>query len=82
MGKASFFENEGAGMEVILSIIVPVYNVKEYLPKCLESLLDQDLSKDEYENCHYGAIKGEPSAFGLADESNHCLACEKTGKEG
>lgn len=36
-------------MEVILSIILPVYNVKEYLPKCLESLLDQGLCKDEYE---------------------------------
>lgn len=49
MGKASFFENEGAGMAMILSIVVPVYNVKQYLHKCLESLLDQDLSKDEYE---------------------------------
>ncbi|MBO7617608.1 MAG: glycosyltransferase [Bacteroidales bacterium] len=36
-------------MAMILSIIVPVYNVKEFLPKCMESLLDQDLSKDEYE---------------------------------
>lgn len=32
-----------------LSIIVPVYNVEEYLPKCLNSLLDQDLPPDEYE---------------------------------
>ena len=36
-------------MAMILSIVVPVYNVEQYLPKCLESLLDQDLSKDEYE---------------------------------
>ena len=36
-------------MAMILSIVVPVYNVKQYLPKCLESLLDQDLGKDEYE---------------------------------
>lgn len=32
-----------------LSIIVPVYNVADYLAKCLDSLLAQDLSQDEYE---------------------------------
>ena len=32
-----------------LSIIVPVYNVADYLPKCLDSLLVQDLSQNEYE---------------------------------
>ena len=32
-----------------LSIIVPVYNVKDYLAKCLDSLISQDLSQDEYE---------------------------------
>lgn len=32
-----------------LSIIVPVYNVADYLPKCLDSLLAQDLPQDEYE---------------------------------
>ena len=32
-----------------LSIIVPVYNVEKYIKKCLESILDQDLSKDAYE---------------------------------
>ena len=36
-------------MAVILSIIVPVYNVKPYLTKCVESLMDQDLPKEEYE---------------------------------
>ena len=34
---------------MILSIVVPVFNVKQYLPKCLASLLDQGLNKDEYE---------------------------------
>lgn len=33
----------------ILSVIVPVYNVEIYLAKCLESLLKQDLSIDDYE---------------------------------
>lgn len=32
-----------------LSIIVPVYNVADYLSKCLDSLLAQDLPQDEYE---------------------------------
>ncbi len=32
-----------------LSIIVPMYNVEEFLDKCLLSLLDQDVSSDDYE---------------------------------
>lgn len=32
-----------------LSIIVPVYNVEEYLERCIDSLLDQDIDKSEYE---------------------------------
>lgn len=32
-----------------LSIIVPVYNVADYLPKCLDSLLAQDFPQNEYE---------------------------------
>ena len=36
-------------MALILSIIVPVYNVRPYLEKCVQSLLDQDLDLDEYE---------------------------------
>lgn len=32
-----------------LSIIVPVYNVEKYLERCVNSLLDQDLPRDEYE---------------------------------
>ena len=34
---------------MLLSIIVPVYNVEAYLPRCLRSLLDQDLDSREYE---------------------------------
>lgn len=32
-----------------LSIVIPVYNVEQYVGRCLESCLDQDLPKDEYE---------------------------------
>lgn len=34
---------------MLLSVIVPTYNVQDYLQNCLNSLLDQDLSKDLYE---------------------------------
>ena len=34
---------------MLLSIIVPVYNVEQYLRKCVDSLLAQDLSSEEYE---------------------------------
>ena len=36
-------------MQLALSIIVPVYKVEPYLRKCVDSLLDQDLPKDNYE---------------------------------
>jgi glycosyltransferase involved in cell wall biosynthesis len=32
-----------------LSIIVPIYNVEKYVERCLRSLEDQDIPKDEYE---------------------------------
>jgi len=32
-----------------LSIIIPVYNVEDYIEKCIHSLQQQDISKDEYE---------------------------------
>lgn len=34
---------------MILSIVVPVYNVEDYLSKCLDSILNQDIDKDDYE---------------------------------
>ena len=36
-------------MELKLSIVVPIYKVEQYLPKCVDSLLVQDLPKEEYE---------------------------------
>lgn len=36
-------------MTLRLSIIVPVYNVADYLAKCLDSLLAQDIPQNEYE---------------------------------
>lgn len=34
---------------MILSIVVPVYNVQNYLKKCIDSLFDQDLDTSNYE---------------------------------
>lgn len=34
---------------MILSIIIPVYNVEKYVEKCVKSCLSQDISSDEYE---------------------------------
>ena len=32
-----------------LSIVVPIYNVADYLPKCIDSLLNQNLAHTDYE---------------------------------
>ncbi|BAO77198.1 glycosyltransferase [Winogradskyella sp. PG-2] len=32
-----------------LSIIIPVYNVVKFLPRCLDSILEQDIASDDYE---------------------------------
>lgn len=34
---------------ILLSIIVPVYNIENYITRCIESLLNQGFSQDEYE---------------------------------
>lgn len=34
---------------MFLSIVIPIYNDEKYLNECLDSCLDQELSKDEYE---------------------------------
>lgn len=34
---------------IILSIVVPFYNTAQYLPKCIESIVHQDLPLDVYE---------------------------------
>lgn len=36
-------------MGLKLSVIVPIYKVEQYLAKCVDSLLNQDLSPEEYE---------------------------------
>lgn len=36
-----------------LSIIVPCYNVEQYVEKCIDSLENQDIPKDDYEILAY-----------------------------
>lgn len=36
-------------MSMLLSLIVPVYNMEEYLARCLDSILRQGLNENEYE---------------------------------
>ena len=33
----------------LLSVIIPIYKVEPYIERCLRSLLNQDLSKEDYE---------------------------------
>ena len=39
----------GRKSRCLLSYIIPVYNGEKYLSKCLDSIINQGLSKDEYE---------------------------------
>lgn len=41
--------NSSMKQEVLLSIVVPVYNVQEHLRECLNSLLAQDVDDSQYE---------------------------------
>lgn len=49
MGAFQANSDKDAGMALMLSIIVPVFNVERYLAKCLDSLLSQDIDQDSYE---------------------------------
>lgn len=35
--------------ELLLSIVIPVYNLENYIARCLDSLLEQDIDKSTYE---------------------------------
>ena len=36
-------------MGIKVSIVVPVYNVEKYLNRCIDSILSQTMSEEEYE---------------------------------
>ena len=35
--------------DLLLTYIIPLYNTETYVLKCLQSIVDQDLSPDQYE---------------------------------
>ncbi|MBR1668921.1 MAG: glycosyltransferase [Bacteroidaceae bacterium] len=52
---------------MLLSVIVPAYNVERYLPRCLESLLRQGLGAGEYEIICVNDGSSDNSALVLTD---------------
>ncbi|MBO4674169.1 MAG: glycosyltransferase [Bacteroidaceae bacterium] len=52
---------------MLLSIIVPVYNVERYLPRCLDSLMRQGLRPEEYEVICVNDGSPDNSSLILAD---------------
>ena len=45
----SYNDNKKKERKMRLSIVLPVYNVAKFIPDCLESLLCQDIPKEDYE---------------------------------
>ena len=69
-------------MKDLISVIIPVYKVEKYLPKCLDSVLNQSYSNLEIilvddgspDNC--GEICDE---YAKQDERFKVIHCEKNG---
>lgn len=56
----------------LLSIIVPLYNSEKYLPKCLDSLLAQDISQDDYEIILVDDGSPDNSRLVAEEYASHC----------
>ncbi|MBR1668920.1 MAG: glycosyltransferase [Bacteroidaceae bacterium] len=70
-----------------LSVIVPVYNVEKYLPRCLDSLLRQGMGAGEYEIICVNDGSPDGSAAILADYERRypdiiCVITQKNGGVG
>lgn len=65
-----------------VSIIVPVYNVKDYLPKCLDSLISQTLKDIEIVAIDDGSTDGSSSildSYALKDERIRVIHVQNGG---
>ena len=60
---------------MIFSVVIPVYNVKDYLPKCSDSVLAQDFEDYEVILIDDGSTDGESGALcdTLAREHPDCI---------
>lgn len=66
-----------------LSIIVPVYNAEEYIEGCVNSLLKQDLSEQEYEIIliNDGSTDNSPKlAQKLKEQNNNIVLLSQENK--
>lgn len=65
-----------------LSVIVPVYNVKEYLGRCLDSIIDQTLKNMEIIIVNDGSTDGSDdiiTAYALKDKRIHVVTQKNLG---
>lgn len=67
--------------EIKMSIIVPAYNAEKYLERCLDSLVNQDLSTKEYEVIVINDGSTDRTGAILHEYSNrysyfHCITVE------
>lgn len=70
--------------EIKMSIIVPAYNAEKYLERCLDSLVNQDLSTKEYEVIVINDGSTDRTGAILHEYSNrysyfHCITVENSG---
>lgn len=66
-------------MGVLLSVIVPVYNIKEYLSACVESILTQNISRMEVFLVDDGSTDGSGSICdALASSDSRIIVIHKT----
>ena len=61
---------------MIFSVVIPVYNVKDYLPKCIDSVLAQDFEDYEVILIDDGSTDGESGA--ICDRSASAPSTSRT----
>lgn len=76
---------EDSGTVPLVSIVVPVYNVEQYLGKCLDSLLSQTLKDIEVvcvDDCSTDSSLAILQEYAEKDRRIHVITSEVNGKQG